>query len=56
MKYLIWRDINDEWRWTLKARNGKTIASGEAYKNRKDCLKCVNSIRKSSEAEISIEK
>ncbi len=26
-----------EWRWRLKAENHEIIASGESYKNEKDC-------------------
>jgi uncharacterized protein YegP (UPF0339 family) len=33
MKVTVYRDKQDEWRWTLRAENGEPIAdSGEGYK------------------------
>jgi len=38
MYYYMYRDANDQWRWTLYAANGKKIAnSGEGYFNQLDC-------------------
>jgi uncharacterized protein YegP (UPF0339 family) len=35
MKFTVWQDPKGEWRWTLRARNGKIIAdSSESYKSR----------------------
>lgn len=35
MKFILYRDRKKEWRWRLKARNGRVIAtSGEGYKRR----------------------
>ncbi|CAG9934096.1 YegP family protein [Candidatus Nitrotoga arctica] len=31
-----------EWRWRLKGDNYKTVASGESYKNKDDCLHAIN--------------
>lgn len=42
------------WFWRLKAGNGETIASGEGYKNKMDCLHCVNLVKTASEADISV--
>lgn len=30
-----------EWRWRLVAGNGETIASGESYKQKVDCIKAI---------------
>lgn len=30
------------WRWRLVADNGKTVASGEAYVNKSDCLHAIS--------------
>ena len=39
MKFFVYRDHNNEWRWFLQAENGKRIAeSGEGYHNERDCL------------------
>jgi uncharacterized protein YegP (UPF0339 family) len=44
MKFEIYRS-KGEWRWRLKARNGKTIASGEGYKNKADCVSTIELIQ-----------
>lgn len=39
MKAVLYRDNAGEFRWRLKARNGRTLAdSGEGYNREKDCL------------------
>ena len=39
MKFHIYRDHNNEWRWFLQAENGRKIAtSAEGYHNERDCL------------------
>lgn len=39
MKFLVYRDANGLWRWTLKAANHKVIAdSAEAYAKRSHAL------------------
>jgi len=46
LKFEIYQDARDEWRWRLKIKNGKTIAdSGEGYKNQTDCVAMVNKIK-----------
>lgn len=35
----VYRDSSGEWRWRLKARNGRIIATGaEGYLDEDDCL------------------
>lgn len=35
----VWNSA-DGWRWTLRARNGRTIgASSESYRRRPDCIR-----------------
>ena len=37
--FRYYRDESDEWRWQLKADNGKVVAdSGEGYRQRPDCV------------------
>jgi len=45
MKFEIYKDVNGEWRFRLRAVNGEIIATGESYKNKFDCLRTVESIR-----------
>ncbi len=45
MKFVIYRDKKGEWRWHLKARNGRIVAeSGEGYKSKAHCRKMVKKI------------
>lgn len=42
MKFHLYRDTAQEWRWKLKAANGQIIAdSGEGYKRKSDCLEMI---------------
>lgn len=42
MKFQIYLDSNPEYRWRLRARNGKIIAdSGEGYKKKKSCKNAI---------------
>lgn len=39
-QFVIYKDAKGEWRWKLRASNGRTVAdSGEGYKNRTHCEK-----------------
>jgi uncharacterized protein len=43
MKFEIYKDKRKEWRWRLKARNGRKVAnSGEGYKRPGACEKAMN--------------
>lgn len=43
MYFQIYKDTLKQWRWRLRASNGKTIAdSGESYWNKDDCLHGIN--------------
>jgi uncharacterized protein len=44
MKFEIYQDSSRQWRWRLKAANGEKLASGEAYRNKDDCLTCIGSL------------
>lgn len=53
MKYHLYKDVQRQWRWRLKASNGQTIAvSGEGYYNKSDCLHAINLVKGSSSAPI----
>ena len=46
MKFTFYRDHKKEWRWRLRARNGRIVAvAGEGYKNRKDAEDVVLRLR-----------
>lgn len=44
--YVVYRDRKGEWRWRLKARNGRIVASsaGDGYKRRGDCVGMIEAI------------
>jgi len=58
MKFVVERDKKKEWRWQLRARNGKIVAdSGEGYKNLADCVGMAEKIKAQvSRAEIEVRK
>lgn len=37
-KYEVYGDAAGEWRWRLKAGNGRVVASGEGYKKKSGAL------------------
>ncbi len=46
MRFEIYRDKAEEYRWRLVAANGKVLAdSGEGYKNEGDCLSAIQAVR-----------
>ena len=47
MRFTVCRSglLKREWRWRLRAANGRTIAtSGEGYRNKSDCIDIVEKI------------
>jgi uncharacterized protein YegP (UPF0339 family) len=49
MIYYYFEDPNGEWRWLLKAGNGRPIAaSGEAYEGERECLYDIELVKGSS--------
>lgn len=46
LKFEIYQDTQNEWRWRLKTKNQRTIAdSSEGYINQVDCSMMVNKIK-----------
>ena len=46
MTYYYYKDARGEWRWRLKASNGRIIAdSAEGYKNMQDCLDEIDRVK-----------
>lgn len=41
MKFELYQDAQNFWRWRLKAANGEIIASGEGYANKTDAQHAV---------------
>lgn len=50
MKFETYLDTHVEWRWRLRANNGKIIAdSGEGYKNYIDCVHAINLVKSTNQ-------
>ena len=46
MRYYIYKDNSNQWRWRLLAANNRTIAdSGESYYNKQDCLSGIGLVK-----------
>jgi uncharacterized protein YegP (UPF0339 family) len=55
MKYWIYKDAVGEWRWTLVAANGRTIAdSGEGYVNQGDCVRALQLVKGSAATPVGL--
>lgn len=51
-KYEWYRDIVGEFRWRLKASNGRIVASGEGYKTRHSVLRGIEAHRRTAQTAI----
>lgn len=55
MKFHIYKDDKGEWRWRLKAANGKILAdSGEGYSTKQSCTEAIDLV-KSTNASTPVE-
>lgn len=46
MKFIVYLDAAGEWRWHLRAANGRFVAcSGEGFTRMADCIESINVIR-----------
>ena len=54
MKFEIYKDVDNEWRWRLKASNGRIIAVGEGYKRKSSVIKVINLINNCNVTRIDI--
>ena len=53
MTYYMYKDTAGQWRWYLKAANGRKIAdSGEGYHNKSDCEAAINLVKSSATAPV----
>jgi uncharacterized protein YegP (UPF0339 family) len=47
-KFEVFKGKNGDFRFRLKAANGKVIAQGQGYKSKDACLKGIESIKKNA--------
>ncbi|MGD1857871.1 MAG: YegP family protein [Leptolyngbyaceae cyanobacterium] len=53
MAYYIYQDQSSQWRWHLKASNGRIVAdSAESYWNKSDCLHGIQLVQGSHSAPV----
>lgn len=54
--YQVYKDRRGQWRWRLRADNGKIIATsgGDGYKNLQDCMDMVGVLRSNPNTEIVV--
>ncbi len=53
-KFEIYKDAAGKFRWRLKAPNGETIATGEAYESKDGCKNGIQSVKTNApKAEIA---
>lgn len=52
MKFEKYQDASNQWRWRLRAGNGKILASGEAYRNERDCDRAIELCKGSASAPV----
>ena len=53
MKFHIYKDAAGEWRWRLKAANGKVLAdSGEGYNTKQACKDGIDLVKAVSTAPV----
>lgn len=56
MTYIYYRDAAGEWRWRLKASNGRIIAdSGEGYSTERECIADIERVKASRDAPMKKE-
>ena len=52
MKFHVYKDHKGEWRWRLKAANGKVLAdSGEGYNSKQACKAGIELVKTASVVE-----
>jgi uncharacterized protein YegP (UPF0339 family) len=45
-RFVVFQDKKKQWRWHLKAGNGRIIAQGEAHSRKADAQRAINAVRK----------
>jgi len=54
--YYYYKDKKAEWRWKVKAANGRVIAeSAEGYKTERECLEDIERVKHSSDSQVKTE-
>jgi len=54
-KFVIFKDKKKEWRFNLKAKNGKIIATSEGYKKKGGAINGAISVMKNAEHAVIVD-
>lgn len=54
-KFEVFKGTSGDFRFRLKAANGKVICQGQGYKSKEACLKGIESIKKNAEGAAVVE-
>lgn len=46
MTIIIFRDLNDEWRFRVVARNGRIVAQSEGYQRRAGAMRAIAALKR----------
>ena len=53
MRYIVFKDNRNEWRWHLEGGNNRIIAcSGQGYEHKSDCISAINLVKGSTYAPV----
>jgi len=56
MKFQVYKDTKNDWRWRLKAANGKIVAdSAEGYSSKQACLNGINLVKGTTNIPVEVE-
>jgi uncharacterized protein YegP (UPF0339 family) len=56
LKFEVYQDAKEQYRWRLKAANGKVLATpGQGYKAKRDCLNGVERIKNDATTKLKFE-
>jgi uncharacterized protein len=56
MRYEIYRDSDNQYRFRLVSANNKIICASEAYRNRKDCLDAIELVKDSQHSPVRVKR
>jgi uncharacterized protein YegP (UPF0339 family) len=52
MRFEIFKNVNNEYCWRLRASNGEIIAHGESYKEKQSCRAAIHLVRQTDNVPV----
>ena len=53
-RFEVFQDKRGEWRWRLRARNGRVLAQGEGHTRERDAWRAVETVRGAAALAVKI--